>query len=348
MKGIMSKKKPDDKPAVVTTPPVSPEVRPTKILHDSKLYEWYEGPLFNAHLPIMPAIPSASPELYWKGAGIPWDVYCQLTSFMYWSYEETKGESQARLAYNTETHDWHIIIMPQERSTGLTTKELETHPDRNAAQAVLRTPNVVTAGTAHHHCALSAFQSGTDKADEDRQDGLHITFGKLDEKALDTHARVVLRGHTYATSLEKWINFPIIPAMIPVSMHETLRKHWLTHPERVPFPAEWKTRLIRPAPVVTSSVGGNSYKGNYSGGSAASYFVSSSSYVAPVEEAEIDTIKASDAFIVEAAQRIVDEATTITEARARIDVLRSMIFPMWQKAVREQNADVAATMGGYG
>lgn len=332
----MSKKKQE----VATIPPVVtqvPAVREPRILHGGKVFEWITSDLFNAYVPVAPAIPSGKPVLLWKGSDIPWNVYCQLTSFMYWSYEETRGEAQARLAYNTLTDEWSVFVMPQERSTGLSTKELETHPDRNIAQAILRVPGVVTAGTAHHHCAISAFQSGIDKADEDRQDGLHITFGKLDEKALDVHARVTMRGHTYPTSLERWIIFPEIPGVVPECMHDALRKYWLAHPDKVVFPVEWKSRLIRP-PAVTIA--------RSSGTSGTTGYVSGSWYghedIIAVED--IARIKSEDSYVVEVAQRIVDEGGTITESRNRVDTIKGLIFPLWRLAVSAQ-ADSSNAVG---
>lgn len=38
----------------------------------------------------------------------------------------------------------------------------------------------VVAGTIHSHASMSAFHSGTDHADEEFFDGVHITIGKLD------------------------------------------------------------------------------------------------------------------------------------------------------------------------
>jgi hypothetical protein len=324
-----------------TTPPRVAVAKPARLIHSNKLFELMETPLFVAHVPVLPAVPEATPELQWRGAGIPWNIYCQLTSFMYWSYKETKGEAQARLAYNTETREWHVFVMPQERSTGLTTTELETHPDRNAAQAILRVPGVLTAGTAHHHCAVSAFQSGVDKADEDRQDGLHITFGKLDEDALDTHARVTMRGHTFTTSLEKWIVFPEIPEILPASMHADLIKYWLSHPDKVDFPEEWKTRLIPPTVTYANGKSHGAYFGN---GNARNFhgqqnFDSYAGGLGFVLESELPALRLEDEFAYDTAQRLVNEATTQSEMNERVSSIRAVLPVMWKLAVEEQQRE---------
>ena len=44
-------------------------------------------------------------------------------------------------------------------------------------------------GTVHHHCSTSAFQSGTDEADETNREGFHFTIGNLDKEDIDIHFR---------------------------------------------------------------------------------------------------------------------------------------------------------------
>lgn len=323
----MSRKKND---AVITTVPAGTAIvngitiKPARIINDKTIFELCDTSLFEGYLPIMPAIPEGNPNLTWKGALIPEHVYCRLTSFMYWSYKETKGEAQARLAYNTLTHEWDIIVMPQEKGTGMATVEIPDHPDRNAAQAVLTIPGYITAGTAHHHCDMSAFQSGTDKTDEDRQDGLHITFGKLNEAELDVHARVTLRGTTYLTSLSKWIEFPEIPAVIPATFHEDLRKYWLLHPNKVEFPEVWKTRLIQPPKVEVTYFNTDHNYGTYRGMHNTFQIV------------DLDKIAKERPWLLNIAKELVEKATTLLDAREAMSTLGEILYPVWKSELQKK------------
>ena len=54
------------------------------------------------------------------------------------------------------------------------------------------------AGVQQHHCTSSAFQSGTDEADETTREGFHFTVGKLGkDQESEVHARLTLAGIHY-------------------------------------------------------------------------------------------------------------------------------------------------------
>jgi len=44
----------------------------------------------------------------------------------------------------------------------------------------------------HHHCSTSAFQSGTDEADEVDREGIHFTVGNLNTDEFDLHCRITI------------------------------------------------------------------------------------------------------------------------------------------------------------
>lgn len=240
-----------------------------RIIHEGVLYEYFENARMSGYAPVQPLPEKKQPTVSWRGARMSWTTYCQLISFFRWTYKETGGESQARLCYNDELSLWGVIIMPQRRSSGLETEEISGHADRDTAAALLREGyNMV--GTAHHHCAASAFQSGTDKTDELRQDGVHFTFGKMNEKKIDTHVRLVLGGMQYTCDIELFIEAKAAPEGLPSEMRIEWDKYWYTHVPDVVFPDEWKARLVVPPPtIVTYSSGGTgrhwSYPGAYSG-----------------------------------------------------------------------------------
>jgi hypothetical protein len=215
------------------------------VVHDNAVYEWFTSTMFEGYLPQMPALPEASPVITWKGGLISWDLYCKLVSFFKWSYDTTKGEAQARLVYHPTLRQWDVVVLPQEMSHGLSSRELTTHADRQEAQAIME-QGYITCGTAHHHCGCGAFQSGTDSTDEIRQDGLHITFGKLDADELDIHARLTIRGQQYNTKLIDWVSLPAVSALVPACFVLNVQEYYLTHPLTVAFDPVWKTRLIVP------------------------------------------------------------------------------------------------------
>jgi hypothetical protein len=222
---------------------------PEIIQHDGTLYEYFDNDLMHGYQPMVPAPEKKQPAVEWKGAKMDWNTYCQMIAFFKWTYKDTKGESQVRLAYNKNTLKWGIIVMPQKRSYSLSTEEIADHPDRDAAIALLREGYTVV-GTAHHHCGAGAFQSGTDKNDEIKQDGLHLTFGKMDSPEIEHHARLTMGGKQYSTTLPYWVSAPTHQDELPGDLATKWSEYWLTHPADVVFPDEWKTRVIAYTPPV--------------------------------------------------------------------------------------------------
>lgn len=61
-------------------------------------------------------------------------------------------------------------------------------------------------GTIHSHARMSAFHSGIDDKDEDHFDGLHITFGDMDEKDISVSASIVANGHRVIVDPSDYLN----------------------------------------------------------------------------------------------------------------------------------------------
>ena len=219
------------------------ETDPQEIMHEGIIYTKYDSEILRGYVPKLPLPEKKSPSLAWKGSRIGWDVFCQMISFFRWTYKETKGESQVRLAYNTALRLWAVVVLPQKRSSGLSTEEIAGDAGREEALSILKQGyNLV--GTAHHHWSAGAFQSGTDKRDEENQDGGHFTFGKLDTDVLDAHARVTLGGLQYTTDLESWVETPAAPTALPETLVKKWNEYWLQKPSEVAFPDVWKDRLV--------------------------------------------------------------------------------------------------------
>lgn len=194
----------------------------------------YSGHLAT-HLDPMPV---KDMEFNWHGAPIPLALWGQIVAFLKWSYDTYDCEAQCRLSYNEKRKEWGVAVLPQTISTGLFTKEVETHADRETAFNECGLYDGFSfVGTVHHHCGASAFQSGTDHKDELTQPGFHVTLGHLNTKQADFHCRGSFRGIMYPTIDKKdWL---------PYTDEE------LTSLENLAvFPKVWESRLVKAEPVV--------------------------------------------------------------------------------------------------
>lgn len=296
------------------------------ILHDGILYQYFENDIMKGYQPAMPAPEKKAPTLRWKGSKMAWETYCQMISFFRWTYKETKGESQVRLAYKVATEEWGIVVLPQKRSSGLTTEEIADHADRDAAMQLLREGyNLV--GTAHHHCSAAAFQSGTDKADETKQDGIHFTFGKLDTPKVDNHVRVTFTGITYNATLSNWIETPEAPEKVPAGLLDTWDAYWLAQPPEVAFPEEWKDRLVIPVAPVYSGYASGGYYGERNLSSTNGSLIS---YVnAGISQIKADETLAKYPDLIHIAAAIANGFKDKMEVTQRYEVLKDLVQKAW-------------------
>jgi hypothetical protein len=151
--------------------------------------------------------------LGWSGGKISRAMWQQICAFCEMQYALTGGEAQGRLFYNPQTGEWKAWVFPQEWSTGMTTKELDDHPDK-AAQSIAIGEGFMIWGTFHHHCKSSAFQSGVDEANEKEQNGLHITIGHIGSNKYDLHGRVYYMGVKYTCEWDNWFEYDPCPNWI--------------------------------------------------------------------------------------------------------------------------------------
>lgn len=201
--------------------------------YEGKPLFWQQAGVYEGLLPLSIAPLQAKPAVTFRGGKIPKALWQQIISFMLWSQEKFQSEAQARLFYHMDNQDWRVVVAPQ-LAQGLTTKELNDHPDRAAAYYAAEKDGYFCMGTVHHHCTISAFMSGTDENDERKQNGLHITLGRLDLPALEIHGRVSVRNVLYAPRWEDWFDFPQEELTVPVTgLH----------------PTEWEARIVKPEPT---------------------------------------------------------------------------------------------------
>lgn len=174
---------------------------PSLCLHKGNVYQQEEmdNLRFFRQIPL-PEVPIG---VEYVGPKIPLRLWHQAVSFFELSYEETNGETQLRIFFNKKLNEWKLWAFPQFSGMGMTTEEIPDHPNRRIQDQQIGAGFVVF-GTIHHHCNMTAFQSGTDKNNEYTQNGLHITVGKLRDKAYDLHGRVVIRGQQHDVVWAQW------------------------------------------------------------------------------------------------------------------------------------------------
>jgi len=232
------------------------------IEHEGKIYNRVQSDLFVGFQPM--EIHKTRPYLTWCGEKIPLELWHKTLRFFAWSYDTTRSETQVRLYYNKSTRTWKVWAFPQEADTGMSAREISGDA-HNAQFAQHIGPGFMPLVTVHHHCAAPAFQSGTDRANEQDQDGLHITVGNMGRETYELHSRVYYHKTEYGAALGDWFDVPI--PEVAENIRHLLRPDWKTNlvertlviappkSEWEDFPPEWKANLIKV----------NRYVGKYGG-----------------------------------------------------------------------------------
>ena len=196
-------------------------------------------------------VKSARGRLQYAGPKFDPVMWHQVMSFFAWTYQETRSESQVRLYVNQKLGRWGAWAFPQAARTGLTAQELpvaetpEKALGRFASWGSEPTDDWLYFGTAHHHCGAGAFQSSTDERNEQNQDGLHLTVGKMDEDRHELHGRFYLDGHCFEADLSQFWEFdPSLAAMIPPEMHPELARFQMGAKITVDFPEVWRANVM--------------------------------------------------------------------------------------------------------
>lgn len=217
------------------------------IVDKNKVYEEIKGEFCNTWKEI--EVPEQKPTIKWNKALLTLDLLKEVIGFFRWSYDKWKAETQVRLFFNTETQEWKAYPYKQQVSKGSMTTEDE-HDEE--ARSLFPEPWVYL-GTIHHHCSTSAFQSGTDKHDEQNQDGVHITIGKMDKIELDWHCRFSWAGELFDSDIIEWVEFPDWMQNVPERFHKKLIKEVISENDTYPFQEKWKEKVTE----VMSPLGSN-------------------------------------------------------------------------------------------
>lgn len=218
--------------------------------HDKQLYTVIDAGPWRGLAPTR--IDDAPPVHRWRGAKISCEHWRAVSAFLRWTQDTHGKEAVVHLYYsekdNQGPEEIIPVVLPQELRSGLSVAPLpDEHPEalRKAyASGALKRREWHPIGSVHHHCTASAFQSGTDRADEANKDGLHITLGHLDRDRYSWHARVVWRGTQTDAVLSDWIDLPDWARLnLPSDLVEQYLALYLGTPVESDFPQHWRDQL---------------------------------------------------------------------------------------------------------
>jgi hypothetical protein len=235
------------------------EDKPDPFITDGKggFYTLFESPLVTGYMPV--PIPKGEITLRWHGPRIHLErSWWPALKFM---EEHVAHEVVLRLFISADKNEIIIFPLSQIYGTGMSIKEEISNEEREAWAK----EGLIEAGTVHSHCDGGAFQSSTDKHDEEARDGLHLTVGKLKSDQFDIHSRMtwtipgeekdgkVIRASirtSQAPNLADWFMFPDhVLAFIACEpeLERDVIKYVLTKPphDGVRYPEQWKEKLIR-------------------------------------------------------------------------------------------------------
>lgn len=205
----------------------------------------------------------------------PYEQWLQVVGFHRWSYKTFKQETHLS---HFITKDNQFITLPFHQTvSGMTIKiDLQTEENQQLLRSLEEQYGIDIGGfhgTTHNHVNANAYQSGTDKHDEENQQGVHFTLGNLGQKDMSIHARVSAIFNGDMSLIEPGKPFPpeakILKKMMdlaPVSIlsfidvpHlddnfkempkeyiDAAMKRYITgigFDTELPFPDEWKARV---------------------------------------------------------------------------------------------------------
>lgn len=206
-------------------------------------------------------VSSCTSRAQYLGPPFPREMWQEILSFFKWTYDTYQSESQVRLYVNTVKNSWKAWAYPQEARTGMTAKELDT-PEANQQRSQLfkEKEGWLYFGTVHHHCSGSAFQSHVDMTNEQDQDGIHITVGKMDETVHDLHCRFYLKKNQFEPDMSCfWDIGKGLREQLPQELWDRVARYQMSRPGIKEFPKQWKDNVIEVKRVETVPWNNGSY-----------------------------------------------------------------------------------------
>lgn len=217
---------------------------PASVYHNGGIYQEVTNDLFTTYSKVedIEEVDSLVPQ--WHGKKIPLAMWKDILAFMKQSYDKFRSETLIFLYYdeNNSNNPWSFWVPPQE-TAGMTVKSSPDHPTFQSQRALF--PDTMF-GTVHHHCSTSAFQSGTDEADEVKREGLHFTVGKLnDVDNIDVHFRMTLAGAHADLPAGSYIEMEETPfkrtCRVPKALQNQARRELHTLDIKA-LPDDWQNR----------------------------------------------------------------------------------------------------------
>lgn len=126
---------------------------------------------------------------------IPAVLVSKILTFFKIVTERVKSEAIVLLCYNPKNKKYKILVPNQEVSYASVKYTPVNTP-----------PNYILISTIHSHNTFGAFHSGTDKNDEEGFDGLHITFGNVDNENFTISASVVVNDMRFLVNPLDYLN----------------------------------------------------------------------------------------------------------------------------------------------
>jgi len=168
------------------------------IIHKDTVYEkWEDDNGAKFFFPIS-KVEQEEPIVRWDGGKISWQSWVNICAYCERVSREEESECQLQLFYSDTERVFIPWAFPQEKKSGMTTKELNDHPDFAKQLHEIRSKGFYPFGTLHTHHKAGAFQSSVDSNDEKESEGFHVTLGKISEKdSYDIHSRFTAKKPGY-------------------------------------------------------------------------------------------------------------------------------------------------------
>lgn len=154
------------------------------------------NPVFRALVPVerVLSLEAVEPVGEYLLPPLPALLSAQILRFFKRVARRHKAEAIVLIAYHPARGEFRVVA-PEQEVSGASCDYTMPRAPRDGWRLV---------GTVHSHVNMSAFHSCTDTSDERAFDGIHATFGRLDESAIEIVSSLAVGGH----------RFPVPPAQV--------------------------------------------------------------------------------------------------------------------------------------
>ncbi len=186
-------------------------------------------------------IPSLAPitaSATWRLPPIPAETVMQILKFFREVWKLHKSEAILLISFHERRGTFRLDAPPQRVSAG------HIHYDMPP-----RAEGFLWVGTVHSHGSMHAFHSGTDTHDEEKFDGIHMTFGQVDRELVQIVASLAVGGQRFPQPVEsilagtvnekRTITLPPVVPLYPTYAKPQEREEWppVGGPKSPPLPS---------------------------------------------------------------------------------------------------------------